>query len=176
VQVPRRAGSLQETHCPWQAELQQTPSAQKPELQSALAVHEPPGGRFPQLPVESQTCASHWVLEVHLSKQVPLLASHENGVQRMVGPDRQLPVPSQTLEPTIAAPWQVPEPQAVPITALRQLPAPLQVPSRPQGSDRVALQSDAWRGASPLARPPQTPSEPLRAQVLHPELQDSLQQ
>jgi len=38
------------------------------------------------------------------------------------------------------------------------------------------LQSDAWRGGSPFSRPLQTPSEPVRAQVLHPELQDSLQQ
>jgi hypothetical protein len=58
---------LQETHCPWQAELQQTLSAQKPELQSALALHEAPGRRFPQLPVASQACASHWLVEVHLS-------------------------------------------------------------------------------------------------------------
>jgi hypothetical protein len=94
----------------------------------------------------------------------------------MVGPDWQLPMPSQTLEPTIAAPWQVPEPQAVPVTALRQLPAPSQVPSSPQGSAAATLQSDAWRGALPFARPTQTPSEPLWSQVLHPELQDSLQQ
>jgi hypothetical protein len=85
-------------------------------------------------------------------------------------------MPSQLLAPTIAAPWQVPEPHAVPITALRQLPAPSQAPSGPQGSADETLQSDAWRGGSPLARPPQTPSEPLRAQVLHPELQASLQQ
>ena len=67
MQVPSRPGSLQETHCPWQAELQQTPSAQKPEKQSPLPMHAEPGGRFPQLPVASQTCASHWALEEHLS-------------------------------------------------------------------------------------------------------------
>ncbi len=67
VQVPRRAGSLQETHCPWQAELQQTLSAQKPELQSVFVLHAAPGKRLPQLPVASQACASHWLLEEHLS-------------------------------------------------------------------------------------------------------------
>ena len=105
-----------------------------------------------------------------------MLGSQEYGVQRRVDPDWQVPLPSQTLAPTIVAPWQVPEPHAVPLTALRQLPAPSQVPSSPQGFDDDTLQSDAWRGASPIVRPPQTPSEPLRAQVLHPELQDSLQQ
>ncbi len=105
-----------------------------------------------------------------------MLTSHENGVQRRVDPDRQSPLPSQMLAPTIAAPWQVPEPHAVPTTAVRQLPEPSQVPSSPQGFDDDTLQSDAWRGASPFARPTQTPSEALWAQVLHPELQASLQQ
>ena len=105
-----------------------------------------------------------------------MLGSHENGVQRTVAPDLQLPAPSQRLAPTMAAPWQLPEPHAVPIRALRQLPAPSQAPSSPQGLADDTLQSDAWRGGSPFARPLQTPSEPLRAQVLHPELQDSLQQ
>ena len=59
--------SLQETHCPWQAELQQTPSAQKPEKHWLSVMHAEPGRRFPQLPVASQACASHWLLEVHLS-------------------------------------------------------------------------------------------------------------
>lgn len=152
---------MQETHCPWQAELQQTLSAQKPESHWASVVHAAPGRSRPQLPVWSQRCPSHWVLELHLSKQAPLVASHENGVQRMIGPDLQSPMPSQTLEPTIAAPWQVPEPHAVPITAVRQFPAPSQVPSSPQGSEDDTLQSDASRGELPFSRATQTPSEPV---------------
>jgi len=49
VQVPRAEDSAQLLHAPAQASLQQTPSVQKPEAQSAAFVHAPPFVCVPQL-------------------------------------------------------------------------------------------------------------------------------
>jgi hypothetical protein len=51
--TPGRSGWLQDTQAPVQAELQQTPSAQKPYRQSSFLAHLAPGMRLPQLPVAS---------------------------------------------------------------------------------------------------------------------------
>ena len=64
--IPSREGNTQETHGPWQATLQQTLLAQKPDQQSALVAHGPPFRRLPQLPEASHACPStHWLGEVH---------------------------------------------------------------------------------------------------------------
>src|SRR5215831_6185525 len=93
----------------------------------------------------------------------------------VMGPVSQLPAPSQTLWPTTAPAWQVPEPQGFPVGENRQLPVPSHVPSSPQ-MDEVVGQSLAWRGEAPLASATQTPSEPWLAQVRHPAPHASLQQ
>jgi hypothetical protein len=92
---------LQETQAPWQAELQQTPSTQKPEKQSALLVQVEPLMRLPQLPLESQVWpATHWSEDIQWSRHAPPL--QVNGAQMMIGPVSQLPRPSQMLWPTSA--------------------------------------------------------------------------
>jgi len=56
---------LQETHAPPQAELQQTPSVQYPEVQSLLPVQGRPFGRVPHLPPSQLTPALQSELVVH---------------------------------------------------------------------------------------------------------------
>ena len=92
---------MQETQGPWQAELQQTPSVQKPEEQSPSLRQDAPLMRLPQLPLESQVWpATHWSEELQWSRHAP--APQVNGTQMMMGPVWQLPAPSQTLWPTTA--------------------------------------------------------------------------
>ena len=112
-----------------------------------------PMGRLPQLPLESQACpATHWLEEVQWSRQAPL-RSQENGAQMMIGPDRQLPAPSQTLWPTTAPAWHVPEPHGVPSGDIRQLPVPSHVPVQPADrGGRRAVGRVAGRGAALAAR------------------------
>jgi hypothetical protein len=66
-QVPSRPGRLQATQAPPQATLQQTLSAQNPEMQSAVVSQWAPGPPCPQLPVAKLHCcpAVHWALLVH---------------------------------------------------------------------------------------------------------------
>jgi hypothetical protein len=52
VQVPLVAARLQDSHCPVQSLLQQTPSAQKLEVHWLPALHEAPGPPF----------VTHWLL------------------------------------------------------------------------------------------------------------------
>ena len=59
--VPSRPGSAHETQPPPHATLQQTPSAQKPEAQSALAVHVAPFIFLPQLAATHCWPLTHWV-------------------------------------------------------------------------------------------------------------------
>jgi hypothetical protein len=77
----------------------------------------------------------------------------------VAGPAVQVPWPSQTRTFLTAAPSQVPVPQLVPGTRLRQVPLPSQVPSRPQLEGSDAGQVLAIRGAEPAGTKAQTPGE-----------------
>jgi hypothetical protein len=74
----------------------------------------------------------------------------------VVGPDTQVPS-EQTLAPTTELPWQVPGTQTLPSTNLRQPPAPLQVPSRPQVTGSSATHCPGLRGNSPAGTGLQVP-------------------
>jgi hypothetical protein len=65
-QVPSLSGRLQATQPPWQATLQQIPSAQNPDWQSALALQLIPFIRLPQLPPTQARPAAHCELSVQL--------------------------------------------------------------------------------------------------------------
>jgi hypothetical protein len=79
-QVPFRIGWSHDTQAPWQATLQQTPSAQNPEMQSLLPRGQgSPPLRLPQLPPEQAWPAEHIAAVVQASKQAPLLGSQVYG-------------------------------------------------------------------------------------------------
>jgi hypothetical protein len=87
--------------------LQQTPSAQKPEAHSGPLLHVAPFSLRPQLP------ATHFVpaqsaSEAHIARQAFVATLHWNGLQTVVGPTLQRPLPSHTCPPVTAAPLHVP--------------------------------------------------------------------
>jgi hypothetical protein len=99
-QAPSRPGRLHATQAPVQAVLQQTLSAQYPEMQSLLPLQCAPGPTLPQLPVvrSHECCASHCPCAVvQLSKQVRVDGLQVYGPQSIwVAPALQSPLPSQT--------------------------------------------------------------------------------
>src|SRR4051794_31854943 len=94
-QVPTRWSRLQATQPPWQATLQQTPSAQKPLAHSAPPVHVAPFIFGPQLPPTHWWPLEHWELTLQVSKQLPVAVLQVNGAQISVGLGLQRPLPSQ---------------------------------------------------------------------------------
>jgi hypothetical protein len=130
TQRPSALGSAQYEHWPWQADSQQTPSAQKPDLHWVPPVQAWPRPRMPQLPftqlLGGTQSASDWHASMHAS---PL---HMEGAQLMGEPTTQVPLPSQ-VEAGVSAPsWQEAGRQTVPGAALVQPPAPLHLPFTPQ--------------------------------------------
>ena len=69
---------MQATQAPWQAMLQQTWSAQWPEMQPVSSLHGSPGPACPQLPLAKshECCESHWLDWVQSVKQEPEVESH----------------------------------------------------------------------------------------------------
>ena len=65
--VPSSCGRLQDTQAPWQATLQQTPSAQKPLAHCALSRQLAPFISLPQLPIMHACPLTHWLLVVQAS-------------------------------------------------------------------------------------------------------------
>src|SRR4051812_47824683 len=111
-----------------------------------------------------------------MATQAFVLGSQEYGEQIMVGPGRQLPWPSQTSWPVTASPSQAPVLQTVPLTCLRQAPAPSHLPSNEQVLAAAASQSPGVRGFAPLERATHVLSDPVWPQVRQPPVHASLQQ
>src|SRR4029079_13713782 len=78
--------------------------------------------------------------------------------------------------PLTVAPLQVPWVQTVPVTYLRQAPAPLQVPSRPQLATSDFGQRLSARDFSPAGSEAQIPVEPGTLQAMQVSPQRLLQQ
>lgn len=132
-QVPSEPTRLHERQAPPHAVLQQTPSAQWPEAHST----SPPGQSapfifLPQLPCTHLRPLTQSASVLHVGKHWFVPALHENGAHTVDGPALQAPAPSQTKLFVTASPEQVPARQVVPASYERHLPAPSQVPSRPQ--------------------------------------------
>ena len=108
--------------------------------------------------------------------QALVLLSQLNGAQMIDGPDVQLPAPSQTRMPPIAAPLQVPGWQTVPSSYVRQPPLPSQVPSSPQVETGLCGQTLAALGATPAATNEQMPGAEGVLQDLQVSVQALLQQ
>ncbi len=133
AQVPALPLTLQALHAPHEALWQQTLSVHIPVKQSALLAQAAPSGlRLLQLP--------DW--QVYPVTQSP---SEAQRVRHPLPPQMkcpgqacavtvQVPAPLQALAVAVD-PVQVAAPQLVPAAAFRHAPAPLQVPSNPQGGE-----------------------------------------
>jgi hypothetical protein len=165
--VPSRPVWLQDTHGPWQASVQHTPSVQKPEPHSVSFMHVAPFILRPQLPFVHSTPFAQSPFEVQLVKQACLLASHEYGRHTLVSEPPHVPTPSQVLMPVMAAPSQAPGWHTAPIRYFRQAPFPSHVPSVPQVLTSDLGQVEAERGARPFGTNVHVPIEPCTSQRLH---------
>ncbi len=160
--------------------LQQTLSAQLPEMQSPSPLQCAPMPTLPQLPVlrSHECCGSHWppCAEVQDWKHVPVVVSQLYGRQSIcVTPALQTPEPSQAKAPSTESPLQVPPTQVLP-RYFWQEPAPSQSPFSPQLDGESITQSEALRGAELAARARQVPGGLVSAHVWHPPEQALLQQ
>jgi hypothetical protein len=167
---------LQLTHGPWQPTLQQTPSVQKPDAQSASFWHMAPGGLGPQLPFTQLTPLVQSALDLHVTTQALVEVSQLKGAQIVAGPALQRPCPSQTLTSTTAPSEHLPALQIVPATWLRHAPFPSQVPSRPQVASSDAAHWLAVDGALPAGTNVQLPGDPGTLHAMHVPVQAVLQQ
>jgi hypothetical protein len=68
---------LHETHAPWQATAQHTPSVQKPEAHSSFFAQLEPFILRPQLPFMHCTPIAQSAFDAQVPKQSCLLMSHE---------------------------------------------------------------------------------------------------
>jgi len=102
TQRPSAMGRAQKRHLPAQASLQQTPSAQNPDLHWSADLHAWPRPRLPQLPSTQVAGVTQSASVVQASRQTS--PPHMNGSQAMAGPSRQLPRPSQLPAGTMLPP------------------------------------------------------------------------
>jgi hypothetical protein len=101
TQRPGEVGRPQFMHLPVQAESQQTPSAQKPDLHWLVAVHGWPRPRRPQLPPVHMFGTAQSALPAQTTLQAP--SAQIDGEQLMGEPARHVPLPSQ-LEAGVSPP------------------------------------------------------------------------
>jgi hypothetical protein len=165
--VPRRPVWLHETHAPWQATAQQTPSVQKPDAHSSFFAQLEPFILSPQLPFMHCTPIAQSAFDAQVPKQSCLLVSHEYGAQTFASPAPHVPLPSHVLMLVTAAPSHAPAWQTVPMTYLRQPPCPSHVPSVPQVETLVLGHVAAERGGRPVGTKEQVPIEPGTSHRLH---------
>jgi len=162
VQVPCLPATAHELQLPQLDDPQQTPSVQWPLAQALSAVQAVPlGERSVQIPDWQVSPAAQSALVVHAVRQA--LAPQPKGAQAAVV-CLQVPAPSQL--PALMAVPAAHEgaPQLVPTAAARQAPAPLQVPSNPQGG---AAAQPPCGSLVPAATAVQVPAEPATLQAAH---------
>ena len=96
VQVPSEPGTAQLLQVWSQAELQQTPSTQAPEVHSGPSLQLLPLGLVPQRPLASQRLGAwHWPLSVQEPKQSVPSTLQAKGAQAALAPATHAPAPSQ---------------------------------------------------------------------------------
>src|SRR5262249_49952903 len=128
-QVPSRPTCVHETHPPWHATLQHTPSAQKPEAHSVAFAQKAPRGFFPQLPPTHLMPVAQSASLAQVARHLLADESQPNGAHTVAGPGLQWPPVSQTKTWSTTAPSHVPGWHTVPGAYRRHAPAPLHVPS-----------------------------------------------
>jgi hypothetical protein len=174
VQVPRAAALAQYWQSPVQAVLQQTPSTQKPLMQSVAAAQVWPLPFLPQLPPWQVAGATHWLLSLQLGLQA--VPSQTKGAQSMGVPIMQLPSPSHSLAGiSMFVPAQLPTLHGLPGLYFAQLPWPLHRPLWPQLSG-ASLRHTPCLSGMPAGTETHSPSRSGSLQLTQAPLHATLQQ
>jgi hypothetical protein len=157
AQVPALPARLQALQAPHAALAQQTPSVHMPLRQSAPPAQvEPSGFRFVQMPPWQVYPVTQSASAVQAVRQAA--GPHTKWAGQAIDVGAQVPVPLQVLT-MLLDPAQVVGAQLVPAPVFRQAPAPLHVPSNPQGG----LAGQSWCGSAlPAATGWQDPALPER--------------
>jgi hypothetical protein len=167
---------LHELHAPWQATLQQTPSAQNPDAQSEPCVQTAARGFGPQLPFTHLTPVTQSPSVLHDEKHMFDDGSQSNGAHTVEGPGLHRPLGSHAYTPEMVAPSHAPGLHTDPGAYFRQAPAPLQVPSSPHVETSALGQTLAVRGGVPFGTNEQVPGDAVVLHALHVSAQAVLQQ
>jgi hypothetical protein len=115
LQAPTDPATVQLRQVWPQAESQQTPSTQKPEVHSVLSPQALPLALVPQRPLASQRLGGwHWPSSVQELKQSVPCALQVKGAQGWVAPAMQAPAPSQVEASARTPPLQEAARQGVP--------------------------------------------------------------
>ena len=148
-QVPSAVDSAHVLHVPLHAVSQQRPCAQNPELHSAAAVHVPPSGLSEHVVPLQMFGATQCASIEQLFLQMPAVVSHWNAMHDCIVAAAHAPAPSHSCGGLYVDPVHDAATHCVPLTCLRQAPAPLHVPSLPQVDAAAAGHWPVTTGASP---------------------------
>lgn len=157
LQTPMAPALSHASHWPVQLTLQQTPSAQEPDVHSEAAAHVAPLGLPAQLPPVHLSPGTQSVSEAHVVLHLVLAGSQRKGEHAVVVVGEQLPVAvhadalAADAVPTHAAGAHV-----VPVVVTRHEPAPLQTPSELQTP--VPIVPHSLSGSAPSLMFSQRPS------------------
>jgi hypothetical protein len=174
VQVPGLPVTVHDLQVPVQAELQQTPCTQYPELHSAFIEQVEPSDFFPQLPFMQALGETQ---SVFVAQVLPHAVAdpHLNGSHAEAVPALHRPAPSQVPADVSVDPVQDGGVHCVPAVYCSQAPAPLHLPSAPQVDAFAIGHWEAATGAAPAGIAVQVPTVPVRAHdtqvAAHPVLQ-----
>jgi len=130
VQAPTVPVSAHDWHVPPQAELQQTPCAQKPEAHSPPAPQATPLLFLAQLPPMHVNGDTQSASIVQVVRQAAPLQAY--GLHMDVVAVWQVPLPLHERDDVSVEPVQVAAAHCVPVAYRRQPPAPSHMPSVPQ--------------------------------------------
>ena len=162
LQIPGDEESAQERQGPSQASLQQSPSVQKPLLQSVAAPQVCPIPFSPQLMVATvQVCPSaQSASAAQVALHRPL--TQPKGLQLIAAPGWQVPRPSQVPARVRTAALQTAGVQSVLAAYIAQAPLPSQTPLSPQLVASVVrlFWHRPWGSLTPAATERQVPGEP----------------
>jgi hypothetical protein len=160
--------------------LQQNPCAQKPESHSLAIVHAVPIGLRVQmlaLQMLGATQSAAAVTVVQLVRQAPPTVSQVYLPQGVEVAARQTPAPSHVrADSAVVVFMHMGAAHCVPLTCLRHIPPPSQVPSLPQVDAAAAVHCDATSGGWPAGIGEQVPLLPVNEHDMHAPVQAMLQQ
>jgi len=135
--------------------LQQTPSTQKPSAHWLFPAQAPPTAFFVTHAPVWQNWEADRQSESTVQSVLQEVAPQMNGAQELGAPGGQLPLPSHFDAGVRVEPLQLALPHEVVLGVKRQVPAPLQNPSRPH---RTVSAAHSFAGSVPLSTEAQVPS------------------
>jgi hypothetical protein len=178
LHVPRLLAIAHDLQVPVQAWLQQYPWAQNPESHSLAIVHAVPIGLSVQMLALQMLGATQSVAAVmQVVRHAFAVVSQVYFPHGVVVAAPQTPAPSHVRgDRAVVEFMHAGAAHCVPLTNLRQAPAPLQVPSLPHVDATAAAHCDATSGGLPAAIGEQVPTLPVTEHDRHVPVQAELQQ